>query len=455
MQKPIRVLHVDDSLLDIELVKDALEKNSTGFSVDSARSKEDFEQHIKENIYDVVISDFNILGFEGIRVLETIHEINPDIPVIIVTGTGSEEIAVEAMKKGAADYVIKHPSHIQRLPNTIYRSIEKCKIIEKQRESEELYKAAVENSNDGFALVKGTNHFFVNKKYLEIFGYDSMEEIEDKPPYFMVHPDDREMVFQYSLRRQKGEDAPSRYEYKGIRKDGAAVYIEVSATNAVYRGEQVVLAYLRDITNRRKSEEELKNTLEKLRKTLTGTIQAISLTVETRDPYTAGHQRRVSSLASSIAREMCLPEDIIDNIRMAGNVHDLGKISVPAEILSKPTTLTDIEYELIKIHSQSGYDILKDAELPFPIAETVLQHHERLDGSGYPQKLKDVQILLEAKIIAVADVVEAIATHRPYRPAKGIEPALEEIEKNKGILYDSKAAEACLKLFKDGRFKFE
>jgi HD-GYP domain-containing protein (c-di-GMP phosphodiesterase class II) len=210
-----------------------------------------------------------------------------------------------------------------------------------------------------------------------------------------------------------------------------------------------------DITARKLAEEELKATLEKLRRSLAGTIQAMSLTVETRDPYTAGHQRRVANLARAIAQEMNLPGDTVNNIHMAGNIHDIGKISIPAEILVKPTKLTDIEMSLIKVHSQSGYDILKDVELPYPIAEMVLQHHERLDGSGYPQGLKGDQILLEARILCVADVTEAIASHRPYRPARGIEAALEEIEKNKGILYDAGVVEACIKLFREMGFKFE
>jgi PAS domain S-box-containing protein/putative nucleotidyltransferase with HDIG domain len=206
---------------------------------------------------------------------------------------------------------------------------------------------------------------------------------------------------------------------------------------------------------RKRAEEELKQTLEKLRRTLGGTIQAMSLTVETRDPYTAGHQKRVSSLARAIAQEMDLPHNSVENIRIAGIIHDIGKISIPAEILVKPGKISDIEMNLIRIHPQAGYDILKDVELPYPIAEIVIQHHERLDGSGYPQGLKDGNILLEAKIIAVADVVEAMASHRPYRPALGIVVALDEIEKNKGTMYDEKAVEVCIKLFREKQFSFE
>jgi len=215
------------------------------------------------------------------------------------------------------------------------------------------------------------------------------------------------------------------------------------------------MSICRDITKRKFAEEELKQTLEKLRKSLIGTIQALSSTVETRDPYTAGHQRKVSTLAHAIAQEMGLPNDTVDTIRMAGIIHDIGKISVPSEILSKPGKISDIEMSLIKIHSQSGYDILKDVGLPYPAAEIVLQHHERLNGSGYPQGLKGEQIFLEAQIISVADVVEAISSYRPYRPGLGIDVALEEIEKNKGILYNENVVQACIKLFREKGFKFE
>jgi putative nucleotidyltransferase with HDIG domain len=174
---------------------------------------------------------------------------------------------------------------------------------------------------------------------------------------------------------------------------------------------------------------------------------------EARDPYTAGHQKRVADLAHVIATEMGLPLDTIEGIRMAGSIHDIGKISVPAEILSKPSKLTEIEFFLIKEHSRSGYEMLKDVESSWPLAEIVYQHHERMNGSGYPRNLKGDEIFIEARILAVADVVEAMASHRPYRPGFGIEKALDEIEKNKGILYDDTVADACLKLFREKAYQ--
>ena len=205
----------------------------------------------------------------------------------------------------------------------------------------------------------------------------------------------------------------------------------------------------------KRNEEKLEKTLKKLQKALNATIQAIALIVETRDAYTAGHQRRVAGLASAIAVEMGLSEEQIEATQMASVIHDLGKVSIPVEILSKPTRLSKIEFSLIKTHPQAGYDILKDIEFPCPVAQIILQHHERMDGSGYPKGLLGEDILLEARIMGVADVVEAMAFHRPYRPALGIEKALEEISKGKGILYDPGVADACLKLIKEKGFKFE
>ncbi|MCX8110633.1 MAG: response regulator [Syntrophorhabdaceae bacterium] len=216
-----------------------------------------------------------------------------------------------------------------------------------------------------------------------------------------------------------------------------------------------LLGISEDITEQKRAEESLKEAMEKLIKMFTSIVRVISMIIELRDPYTAGHQLKVGKIAQTIAREIGLPDDRVENIQMAGSIHDIGKISIPAEILSKPGRLTNIEMTIIRGHPQSGYSILKEVELPYPIKEMVLQHHERLDGSGYPQGLKGDDILFESRILAVADVVEAISSHRPYRPALGIETALKEIEKNKGVLYDEIVVDACLRLFREKRFNLE
>jgi len=200
---------------------------------------------------------------------------------------------------------------------------------------------------------------------------------------------------------------------------------------------------------------DLKQNYKRTKRAMDTTIQTMSKIVEAKDPYTSGHQKRVSQLATAIAKELNLPKDKTEGIRIASIIHDIGKVSIPTEILSKPTTLSDIEFSLIKSHSQIGYNILKSIDFTYPVAQIVLHHHERINGSGYPNQLKEDEILLEAKIIGVADVVEAMSSHRPYRPALGIDVALDEIIQNKGILYDPEVVAACVKLFREKGFKLE
>ena len=238
-------------------------------------------------------------------------------------------------------------------------------------------------------------------------------------------------------------------------KNGTIIPIELSSRIIEYEGKPAALSIARDITERKIAEEERKQSFERLRRALEETVNALASAVEMRDPYTAGHQHRVTSLACAIAEEMGLPKERTEGIHLAGVIHDVGKIRVPAEILSWPGQLTEIDFNLIKTHPQVGYDILKRIELPHEVTKIMLQHHERLDGSGYPAGLKGDEILLEARILAVADVVEAMASHRPYRASLGIDRALEEISKNRGILYDPEVVDACLKLFNEKNFKFE
>jgi putative nucleotidyltransferase with HDIG domain/PAS domain S-box-containing protein len=210
-----------------------------------------------------------------------------------------------------------------------------------------------------------------------------------------------------------------------------------------------------DITEMKLADDQIQQSFMKLQNAMEKTIDSLASTIGMRDPYTANHQRRVTKLACALAREMDLSEDMIDGIRLASLVHDIGKMHVPAEILSKPGKISDVEFDMIETHCRAGYDILKEVEFPWPIAEIVLQHHERLNGSGYPSGLKGDNILRESRIIAVADVIEAMCSHRPYRPALGVEVALDEIVKERGTLYDSEVVDACVILFREKEFTFE
>ena len=248
----------------------------------------------------------------------------------------------------------------------------------------------------------------------------------------------------------------NNFAYEEIIAHGASDFIEkpIRLAEIVARLKRVL--HERERSNQLKdSAKALSSTLTRFQNALEGFVQAIALAVEMRDPYTAGHQIRVADLSCAIAREMGLPEDQIYGLRMAAVIHDLGKITIPGEILCKPGVLTEPEYQMIKTHVQSGYDILKKIDFPWPVAEIVMQHHERLDGSGYPNGLSGESIMLEARILSVADVFETIGSHRPYRPSLGIKKAIDELSTNRGGLYDEKVVSACLDLVENNVFEFK
>ena len=320
---------------------------------------------------------------------------------------------------------------------------------------EKLYKDLVEEAGIAISIddLEGRAKYF-NKKYAATFGY-SLSEMEARSIQTLVHSDDVERVMKYHKERVAGNDAPARYEFRGIKKDGAVIFLEVAAVpfkdNNEIKGTR---AYLWDISEHKQLENKLNSTLKALRKTTGTMVQVIERMLEIRDPYTVNHQQRVADLARAIAGELGLSTDRIDGLRLAGLIHDIGKIAIPAEILAKPTRLSEVEFQLIRTHPKIGYDLIKSIELPWPVALTVLQHHERLNGSGYPFGISGHEILLEAKILGVADVVEAMSSHRPYRPALGTSKALEEITQNIGVLYDKDVVEACLKVLQQNGFGF-
>lgn len=275
------------------------------------------------------------------------------------------------------------------------------------------------------------------------------------PVYGRLHPDDHDHVVKAI--QESARTLQTFYcEFRVVLpRQGLCWRWSQAQPERLEDGSTLWHGIISDITKRKQMEEQLQQIFESLRKAVNTTIQVMVSAVEARDPYTAGHQIRCADLARAIAGEMGLPQETIDGIHMAGSIHDIGKLSIPAEILSKPTKLSEIEYSLIKEHSRKGYEILRDVESPWPLAEVVHQHHERIDGSGYPRHLKGDEILPAARILAVADVVESMASNRPYRPALGIKAALEEIESNRGMLYDDAVADACLRLFMEKGFQLE
>ncbi len=341
-------------------------------------------------------------------------------------------------------YAIKNPaSGAPRYFASVSLDITERKVME------ENYRSIFDNAREGIFRTTPEGRFVLaNRAMARILGYDSSEAlidgITDIPGQLYIHPEERSQTLEFLEREGYVKNAEVQWK----RKDGATIWVH--RTMRAVRDEKGKILYLEglvtDITDRKKS-------VDQLRKALVDTIQAIASIVESRDPYTAGHQRRVADLAAAIAAEMGLSAELIEGLRMAGVIHDIGKVSVPSDLLNMPRKLTDIEFSLIKTHAKSGYEMVKDIEFPWPIARMILEHHERINGSGYPNGLTGDKLLLESRILAVADVVEAMATHRPYRAALSLDVAMDEITKNRGVIYDPDAVDACLRLFREKGYK--
>ncbi len=342
----------------------------------------------------------------------------------------------------------------QRIAELESVSTEHHEAAEEIRQLTELNGDIIQSMAEGIVVEDVEGHFaFVNPAAATMLGY-SHEELLGQHWTVIVPADQHPSVQAADNRRKRGET--DRYELELIRKDSTRVPVLLSGSPRVKDGRFAgTLAVFTDITELRQVEEELQQSLEKLRRTFDEVTHALASAIKMKDPYTANQQRRVTQLAVAIAKEMGLPEEQIEGIRVAATVYDIGKINIPAEFFIDPDGLTELEYGIIKAHPQVGYEVLKTIDFPWPVAEIVFQHHERTDGSGYPQGLSGEKILLEARILAVADVVVAMASRQPYRSALGIDRALEEILQNRGTLYDPKVVDTGLMLFTKTGFKFK
>lgn len=646
MQDIIRILHLEDSLVDAELIARMLRKGEPDCVIQHVETREAFIKSLEEFKPDIILADYQLPDFDGMQALAIAKTDYPEIPFIFVTGKLGEDIAVDTLKKGASDYIIK--DRMTRLVTSIRQALEK-KAMHVQRlasenalaENQALLSTVFENVG-AYIYLKDTagRYTFVNAKCLALWKLPiekvigaTDEDLFDEDMVITIRKHDRrvlvdgetiqqeevgvavntgktatywavkiplrqadgtitglcgistditerkqnEINLQHTARALASLSAVNRSlvhansekellgticadivklpgykmawvgyvqddEHKSIKKmmgsKGSEAYLEaklvtwddtqygMGPTGRAIRSGQtqfcpdiahdaqflpwrdaaikygyassvalpllevgsnkvfgtlnvyadVVDAFMPNeielleqmagdiafgvhtlhIKNERNlAIEKTQQQVIELQDSLDDTVRAIASIGELRDPYTAGHQLRVAKLATAIAMEMQLPEQQVHAIQIAATVHDLGKIMIPAEILSKPGRITDIEYSLIKGHPQAGYDILKGIDFPWPIAQMVLQHHERLDGSGYPQGLKGNEIILEARILAVADVVEAMSSHRPYRAELGIDVALDEVMSKRYTYYDSQAVDACVAVFREKGFTFE
>ncbi|UCG79828.1 MAG: PAS domain S-box protein, partial [Desulfobacterales bacterium] len=415
MEKPIRVMVVDDSEDDGLLMIRQLKNGGFNPTFEQVDKPETMSEALDNGSWDVILCDYSMPNFSASAALDLYKEKGFDIPFIIVSGGIPDEAAVAAMKAGAHDYIMKN--NLARLCPAVDRELREAKIRQerrgaedKLRKSEERYRTLFEESRDAIYIGSEKGNFIdFNQSTMDLFGYAKEKLVEMNTEDVFVNTDEYKKM-QEEL-AQKG--SIREFEAKLRKRDGTAMDCLITSTVRRAR-DKSILGYqgiIRDISELVSGRKELEKTLGQLRKALRGTIQAMALTVETRDPYTAGHQQRVAELARAIATELGVEEDRIQGIRLAGVIHDIGKISVPGEILSKPGRISKNELGIIKDHCQVGHDILKPVDFPWPIALIVYQHHEKMDGSGYPDGVSGENILLEARILTVADVVEAMASH--------------------------------------------
>ena len=334
------------------------------------------------------------------------------------------------------------------------RDITERKRAEEQlRAAEEQFRGLVEQQIAGVYIIQDGRFIYVNPRCAEIVGRGSTNELIGTDPVRWVAEADQGLVAEHIRSLLDGETSSVKLEFGVQRRDGSATQVGAHAARTTREGRPAIIGLVQDISEKKRGEDETRRHVEQLKIAFMGTVKVATIISEIRDPYTAGHERRVAELAVAIGDELWLDSTRLEGLRVGGHLHDIGKMTVPLEILSKPGKLSALEMQLIRGHAQAGYDVLKDVAFPWPVAQIALQHHERVNGSGYPQGLKGEAILLEARIMAVADVVEAMSSHRPYRAGLGIETALAEIERGRGTLYDANAANACLCLFRERRYQ--
>ena len=457
MSTPLAVLIVEDSTDDAMLIMHQLRQDGFDVAHKRVESAEQMRAALGEREWDVVLSDFNVPGFGAAPALALLQESGLDLPFIVVSGTVGEEAAVALMKAGAHDYVMK--GNLARLAPAVRREFSEAgdrrarRLTEKAlEESESRFRALIEQSLAGVYISEDGVYRYANPRLEQLLGYGP-GELAGMRADDIVLADDLP-IMQAAREKLRAGATTSSFEVRARRKDGSVVTLGVQGSLYQFHGRSATIGMAQDITEKKHAEEEIQRYVAELESAFMSTVEVTMNLGEMHDPYTAGHERRVATIAAALGAELGFDARRQEGLRVAGHLHDIGKIVIPAEILSRPGKLSAIEFQLVQAHAEASYEVLKNVNFPWPVAEIARQHHERIDGSGYPRGLKGDAILLEARIVAVADVIEAMTSHRPYRPGLGIDKALAEIESGRGRLYDSAVADAALKLFREKGYSF-
>ncbi|HMM38844.1 MAG TPA: response regulator [Desulfovibrio sp.] len=449
------ILVVEDErmvALDIERLVRGMGYEVIGIS-DSGEEAVEMARALRPGL---VLMDIRLKGaMDGIEAAALIQKIH-DTPVIYLTAYADDTTLERARLTGPFGYLIK-PFEDRELRLTIEMALYKHRLDAKLLDNRIWLATTLKSIGDAVLTTDPDGMVRFLNPAAEALLQRAEEQARDMPVSEVFRVLDEETLAPLALPLPDPSGGAASRDMLLVTSSGEKLPISSSvAPIANEQGELLGAVFVfRDIAEKKKAEESLRRSVAQLRQTLEETVSALAAMSEKRDLYTAGHQQRVAHLACAMAEEMGLQGDRVNGLRVAGKLHDIGKISVPAEILAKPSRLTPIEMSIMKTHSEAGFEILKRVSFPWPVARMVLQHHERLDGSGYPEGLRGDEIMLEARILAVADVVEAMSSHRPYRATLGLERALDEVGMHKGGLYDPEAVDACLRLFQHKNFTFE
>lgn len=447
MQKKILIIENDpDSVRFLTKLIDELGYHLAGI----ATSEEEARRLIGSTRPNLLIIDSSLS--KDIDLPETARRIRKfhNLPLIFIISSTDDQTLRTILSFGQAGYLVK-PFGTNELSAAVDRALISHERDEWLKESELRFFTVLNSIGDAVFVMDRDDRITYANPVAERILEMTIDELVGRRLSEVM-----EIRYVDASSLDGDDQADISYTYF-TSKSGRHVPIDFNISSITdISGDKIgAVIILRDDTAHINAEIGIRKSYRRIKKAVSGIIHAMAQTLETRDPYTAGHQRRVAEIARNIAIEMALSEDTIEGIFMAGLIHDLGKIAIPTEILSKPGRLSSIEMDLIRTHPQIGYDILKNLEFPWPLAEMVYQHHERQDGSGYPQGLKGDEILIGSRILCIADVVEAMASDRPYRPSLGIESTLEEIAAKSGALFDKEAASICVRLFREKNYRMQ
>lgn len=471
---PIRVLLLEDNPGDARLVQKALAEYAPGeFVVTWVERLADALACLATEPFDVMLCDLSLPDSSGMAGPRSIVERFPALPMVVLTGSHVLSMGRDAIHLGLQDYLVKGKSDPEMVVRTLRYAMERKglenaliaansaleqRVAERSadlevsnrvlRNSLERNQAFLRNASDGVYILDAEGKVLeLSDSLCTMLGYTRAELMGAHVSLWNAQWSPLEL--QSVLGKLAAKADRSEFETRHRRKDGTILDVEVSGQRLELSGDTLLYLSARDVTEKRRADRQILDQIEQLKSSVMSTVEVATVLNEMRDPYTAGHERRVAAIAAAIGAHLGFDENRQEGLRVAGHLHDVGKVIVPSEILSKPGKLGALEHQMIQGHAQAGFDVLKNVKFPWPVAEVALQHHERMDGGGYPQGLKGEAILLEARIMAVADVVEAMSSHRPYRSGLGIEEALAEVEGGGGTKYDRTVVEACLTLFRE------